>query len=258
MKAIVTSDIHGNLPKIESEFDIFLIAGDICPVWNHSRKFQKEWIETEFSEWVNHLPFKDEFSRIVICAGNHDWVFEGTTKKKIREMFSNIKENKLVYLDNEEYDFECMEEEGLVTYRIFGCPYCKVFGNWAFMRENLDKYYAPIPEKLDILITHDAPGIDGYGVISQGWYKGVDAGNHLLADYVGKVKPTCAFHGHIHSSPHEIRLIKGTFYGNVSLVDENYDETYPPLEIELIKRNEKDDWGTDKTVTSFRILNKTE
>lgn len=257
MKAIITSDLHGILPKIEKEFDLLIIGGDVCPVVDHSRQRQFNWLCYEFADWVRALPFKNADSRVVLIAGNHDFVLESIEKPKLNSILS-ASGGRLVYLDNEEYDFECMEEEGLVTYRIFGCPYCKVFGNWAFMRENLDKYYSPIPEKLDILITHDAPGVDGYGVITQGWHKGVDAGNHLLADYIEKVKPTCAFHGHIHSSPHEIKLIKGTFYGNVSLVDENYDETYPPLEIELIKRTERDEWGTDKTVTSFRILNKTE
>lgn len=253
MKAIATSDLHGELPAITEEFDLLLIAGDICPVTDHRRERQFEWLCTEFVDWVNGLPFKNVFSRVVFCAGNHDFILESISKKKLNEIISKVNDGRLVYLDNEEYDFEVLEDDGtLNTYKIFGCPYCKVFGRWAFMRENLDKYYGAIPSGLDILITHDAPGVDVYGMITQGRYKGTDAGNKSLAQYIHDVKPICAFHGHIHSSPHEIRLIHGTFYGNVSLMDENYEPVFKPLFFSLTKR-----WDSEnqRMVIGFSILN---
>lgn len=232
MKTVAISDMHGNLPKIEEEFDLLLICGDICPDWNHLREFQWNWINDQFAEWVKGLPFKDDFSRVVMIAGNHDFVFEGLGKHKRRDWLSKFN-HRLVYLDNEEYTFEYYGDEGLKEYRIFGTPYCKAFGTWAFMRENLEKYFDVIPEGLDILISHDAPKIDNFGIIQMGRWKGENAGNPVLADAIIRTKPKYALHGHIHSSPHEMKNINGTNIACVSIVDEHYEMAYQPLILEI-------------------------
>jgi hypothetical protein len=40
---------------------------------------------------------------------------------------------KATILIHEEYEY--LSNEGKI-YKVFGTPYCKIFGNWAFMREN--------------------------------------------------------------------------------------------------------------------------
>lgn len=80
MKIIVTSDLHGTLPEIKTEFDLLLICGDICPVWNHDRRYQKEWLNTDFADWIKSLPYKNALSRVVCIAGNHDYFLEGIHK----------------------------------------------------------------------------------------------------------------------------------------------------------------------------------
>jgi len=229
MKVIAISDLHGYLPTIEP-FDLLLICGDVCPVQNHIRTYQEEWLSNEFAEWINGLPFNDTFSKVVMCAGNHDIIFDGLGKHKKKDWLSHIKDDRLVYLDNEEYEF--LSNDGK-TYKIFGCPYCKVFGNWAFMRENLEKYYDFIPEKLDFLITHDSADIDNLGMISLGRWKGENAGNVILANYVNKVKPKYYFSGHIHSGRHELKEIDGIKSANVSIMDEYYYPSYLPLTLNI-------------------------
>lgn len=231
MRIVVISDLHGHLPELP-DFDLLIIGGDVCPVTNHNRHFQEDWLNGTFSTWINSLPYRNVFSRVVMIAGNHDGYFEGMSKKKKEDWLSHIKDNRLVYLNNEEYDFEYLEVDELKHIKLFGCPYCKIFGNWAFMRENLEKYYSAIPEGIDILVTHDAADINNLGLIQMGWYKGENAGNTLLAEHVKRVKPKYYFCGHIHSGNHSLEEIDGIKMANVSIMDENYNPTHKPLIIE--------------------------
>lgn len=218
MNLIALSDLHGSLIKVKEPFDLMLIAGDVCPVYCHRREFQAEWLKDEFVEWVMSLPFKDEGSKVVMVAGNHDFVLESWTQKKIDEWVS-LFNDRLIYLNNTEYVFKCNEKE----YKIFGTPYCKVFGNWAFMREDLDYYYKHIPQGLDFLISHDAADINGLGMIAEGHHAGTNAGNKVLAKYLLESKPKYYFCGHIHSGNHELTDIgNGTKAANVAILDERY------------------------------------
>lgn len=73
MKVIALSDLHGNLPLIDEDFDLMVICGDICPVFSHDYFFQASWIRYDFINWVNKLNFKDDDSRVILVAGNHDF-----------------------------------------------------------------------------------------------------------------------------------------------------------------------------------------
>lgn len=234
MKILVTSDLHGNFPKIDTKFDLLLICGDICPAFCHTRNFQKEWLNDEFAEWVKSLQFNNSASRVVVIAGNHDFVFENCTKTFINALKTNCG-GRLVYLDNELYVHEHIDDEtGAVTeLKIFGTPYCKIFGNWAFMRCDLDKYYEVIPVNADIVMSHDAAQIEDLGLISQGWQFGKDVGNPVLAKYIAERKPKYYFCGHIHSGSHDFRERDGIMSANVSYIDEMYAPSYPVLEFEI-------------------------
>lgn len=221
MKIIATSDLHGTLPEIKTEFDLLLICGDICPVWNHNRHYQEEWLNTDFADWIKSLPYKNALSRVVCIAGNHDFYLEGAGRSQMTK-FKNNCGNQFVYLRNGEYDFEYLTDRGLDTIRIFGTPYCKPFGSWAFMRENLSKYYDEIPEGIDILISHDAADINEMGYIHEGRWSGTNAGNKALADCIKRVKPKYYFCGHIHSGNHKFEDIDGVKCANVSLMNERY------------------------------------
>ena len=56
------SDLHGQLPDIP-KCDLLLIAGDVCPVTNHSLDFQEHWLDTEFRWWLKKIPAK----KICMC-----------------------------------------------------------------------------------------------------------------------------------------------------------------------------------------------
>ena len=236
MNIIAISDIHGILPKIEDKFDLLLICGDICPIYNHDVLFQENWLKDTFIKWVITLPYKNDNSKVIFIAGNHDFWFEmnGSNKDKIYNYFIKPTNHRLVYLHNETYDFEYFDE--MYNYKvlhIFGTPYCKLFGNWAFMKsdDELSKYYDPIPSNIDILMSHDAPNINGLGCINNGCFKGRNAGNNVLSNFIKMKKPKYVLCGHIHSGNHNLDKMQeqNTFTANVSILDENYKIKYNPL-----------------------------
>lgn len=233
LKILATSDLHGYLPHIDTEFDLLLICGDICPAHDHYYSFQKEWIETDFVDWINRLPFKDIFSRVVITWGNHDFVGERLSEADILGL-KNKTLQRLVVLKNQSYTHDYLIDDGLGKMTIFGTPYCKEFGNWAFMvsGEKLTKKFNQIPENVDILISHDAPSLNGFGKILEGQWAGEDASNIQLGFAIQNKKPRIALHGHIHSSRHEFKDYDGIWMSCVSYVNERYDVFYPILEFE--------------------------
>ena len=220
---LATSDFHGYLPITKEPFDCMLICGDVCPATNHSNKFQKEWLSTEFVEWVDSLNI-NEGGIVILIPGNHDWYFQGLSKKKITE-FEDMFHGKLKLLINETYDFHGI--------KIFGTPYCKIFYNWAFMRDNdkLWKYYSECPDDVDIIMSHDAPTLNELGLIHQGWSYGTDAGNPLLDQLIKQKKPKVFLCGHIHSGNHEMEMVDGTAMANVSYIDEDYRPANPLLRL---------------------------
>ena len=235
-KIIVTSDTHGNLPVIETPFDLLLLPGDVCPAHDHYYAYQINWFQNVFSKWINSLPFKDENSKVVMTWGNHDFVGERICKEEL-QCFHIETNYRVIILKNEEYDYEYLTDEGIKTLKIFGTPYCHIFGNWAFMvsDEKLKNKFSFIPENCDIVISHDAPSINALGTISEGHNKGYDAGNIPLTNAIKEKKPKYFFCGHIHSGNHTFENVDGTYMANVSFINEKYQPAYSVLEFDIDK-----------------------
>lgn len=226
-KIAVTSDLHGILPKIEP-CDILLICGDIVPLKMQSNIPQsKKWFIEVFLKWCCDCEAKN----VVYIAGNHDWLFQRCAIE-MRHFGIESRQFNIYYLQDEE-----VEVEGL---RIYGTPWCHQFGEWAFMADDdfLRQKYADIPNGLDILITHDAPSVEDYGVIHNRWYPdGYDAGNVILAERFQECQgPRYHFFGHLHSGDHNPKDINGTVMANVSYVDESYQPTNEVLYLNVDER----------------------
>lgn len=233
LKILATSDLHGQLPVITEPFDLLLICGDVCPAHDHYYAYQINWIQHEFADWVKNLPFKNVWSKVVMTWGNHDFVGERISEAEITCLKITTGQ-RIEVLRHEEYDFEYLADDDIKTMKIFGTPYCKEFGNWAFMvgGETLVKKFSQIPEGVDILISHDAPHLNGFGQILEGRWAGEDASNIQLGFAISDKKPRIALHGHIHSSLHEFKDYDGIWMSCVSRVNECYEEFYPILEFE--------------------------
>ncbi len=226
MKICAFSDMHGQINFKVEPCDIVLIGGDIIPlkIQNYTVE-SEEWFKTVFIPWCNDLPCE----KVVFIAGNHDH-FLFRHPDRMRLMLKD--QDKIVYLDGEIFEYK-----GKV---IFGTPWCKPFGRWAFMEsyEEQDKRYARYLEiigKIDIVLSHDAPyGISD--VLLQKdclWADGTHIGNKSLRKFIDSAKPSYVFQGHLHSCNHLKTMHDNTAVYCVSLLDENYEMVYEPLYIEL-------------------------
>lgn len=229
MKICATSDLHGILPEIEP-CELVLICGDIMPLRMQRNIPQSEkWLKTTFADWVKSLPCE----AVVMVGGNHDFAIANMYQQPLKQnaILRTPTNGKLVLLENNTYTH--ISNSGK-TYTIWGTPFCKIFGNWAFMYEpeTLKEAYATMPEYCDIVLSHDAPQICGLGVIHQRMNR-VDAGNSWLADEMLRKHPRYTFCGHIHSGEHELQSFDDMKMANVSLVDETYSETFKPLYLDV-------------------------
>lgn len=231
MKICAISDLHGYLPEIEKS-DILLIAGDISPLnIQFNKPKMKTWLETEFAYWIKSLPV----DKVYLVAGNHDAYFEGINQMQMAE-FRTQCGFKLVYLEN---NWVIHRHESKL-YRIFGTPYCHIFGNWPFMRtdERMEEYFKSIPDEVDIIISHDPPyGIGQVDQILQTtrWSNHLleHVGNPPIAKRLSEIKYKLLVCGHIHSGDHELFEFNGGQVVNVSIKDENYQPIYEPFYYEL-------------------------
>ena len=226
MKICAFSDMHGQINFKVEPCDIVLIGGDIIPlkIQNYTVE-SEEWFKTVFIPWCNDLPCE----KVVFIAGNHDF-FLMRHPDRMRLMLKD--QDKIVYLDGEIFEYK-----GKV---IFGTPWCKPFGRWAFMEsyEEQDKRYARYLEiigKVDIVLSHDAP----YGVsdiILQKdcwWADGTHIGNQSLKKFLEAAKPTLNIHGHLHTTNHNVEKLGDTDVYCVSILDENYEIAFEPQYFEL-------------------------
>ena len=234
MKIAVISDLHGHLPIYPSSYwegiekcELLLICGDILPLHCQSKMIESRlWLIEEFKPWAASLPVEQVF----FIAGNHDFWFE-RNDLTAHQIFPS--HDKVRYLKNEYVDYISYQDSKI--YYIFGTPYCHIFGNWAFMRdeETLVKKFKDIPDNIDILISHDAP----YGV-SDICFQGFSSDKgHIgcpeLRDAIIEHKPKYNFHGHLHTSNHGEEILNETKVYNTSILDERYNLVYKPLIIRI-------------------------
>lgn len=229
MKICCLSDIHGTLLPVEDYFEpceLVCICGDIVPLniqGNHRKS--RSWLINQFRPWCESLPC----DKVIFIAGNHD-----SCMHNVDFMYTQFpKDKKVTYLFHESYVYTSRSGK---EYSIFGTPYCKLFGNWAFMEmdETLDKLYQDIPENLDILLTHDQPfGYSDILLDNVVWNTSEHIGNKPLVKAILVKQPRLQVNGHLHSCSHSLDMIGNTMHYNVSIKNEKYDPVYDPLIIEI-------------------------
>lgn len=234
MKICSISDLHGNLVYYPSNYwkdlwecEVLFICGDILPLEIQRDMIKSiEWLVDEFLPWAENLPVE----KVFFIAGNHDFWFE---RNDIPAHKIFPQSQKVTYLKNELVEYTSSQDSK--TYKIFGSPYCKIFGLWPFMRsaDMLARKFNEIPENIDILFTHDAPYGTSDVCLEGRWADGSHIGNKQLQEAVIAKKPRYHFHGHLHSSNHEEELLGETKVFNTSILDERYLIMYDPLIIRI-------------------------
>ena len=220
------SDLHGYLPEID-KCDLVLICGDIVSLRSQRYpKSCKKWYTRVFQPWIDSLPC----DKVLCIPGNHEVGVEGHDNE-YKKLFGPYK--KATILIHEPYEYL---SDGGTFYKLFGTPYCKVFGNWAYMRPNSDlkEKFSEIPEGLDILLTHDV----AYGYADQslqdiGYGTEEHFGTVELRDAILEKKPKYHFSGHIHTADHNLIMIGDTKHYNVSYIDEKYNPAFKPLYLDI-------------------------
>lgn len=208
MKIVALSDLHGYLPDHVPACDLLLLAGDVCPVTDHSLLFQASWLNHEFRQWLHAQPA----AKIVGIAGNHDLVFERAPYLVPRDL-------PWTYLQD-----AGMEWQGV---KIWGTPWQPVFFDWAFNGdpEKLQRQWSLIPADTDILLVHGPPLGYGDGVPEGGAVRRCGC-PHLLKR-IETIQPQLVLFGHIHEGRGDWQL-GPTRLANVTLLDAEYRAVFAP------------------------------
>lgn len=210
-KIVCSADWHGHLPELPPG-DILVIGGDLCPVWDHNRLYQAQWIRSDFIPYLRELHYKD----IVVIAGNHDFVFQSSGK--LRYLFAE----NLHYLEDTGATIQGLN--------FWGTPWSTRFGSWAFMADEsfLRLQYLKIPEDTDVLITHGPP----FQACDKSKWGNEDIGSKELRARIEKVKPKLVVTGHIHEA-YGVDYIGDTIVANVSDRDVDYKPGNPAMVFDI-------------------------
>lgn len=230
MKILATSDLHGNLNKLNpTGHDVVVIAGDFAPINGFSKWHmhdQKKWIQKTFMKFVNSYPN----IKFVIVPGNHDLCLDKNKTTIYPDIDYSIdwSPNACLLID------EKVEIDGVVFY---GTPWIPIISySWAF-EVDTDKQmemFAKIPENVDILVTHSPPHIPNSFIDrSTQYYISEAFGSNALATEIFNKKPKYVFCGHIHSGEHSMVNFDGTHIYNVSRVNEDYNIAYEPISLDI-------------------------
>jgi Icc-related predicted phosphoesterase len=207
MRVCAVSDLHGFLPEVPP-CELLLIAGDICPLHDHSPLGQAEWLDSDFRAWLEWLPMP-----VVAVWGNHDFIGEQAPFLVPRLPWTLLQDS-------------AVEIDG---WKVYGSPWQPRFLDWAFNLDEpeLERKWAVIPDDTDILLLHGPPY--GYG----DWVgRGEHTGSPSLLRRVQEVRPRLVVYGHIHEGRGEWQA-DGVTLANVTLVDAAYRPVYPPWEFDL-------------------------
>jgi Icc-related predicted phosphoesterase len=225
MKIVAISDLHGYLPDdgFIPDCDVLLVAGDICPVWNHGRSYQRQWLGDVFDKWCADQPAK----HILGVAGNHDWCLHDAY---------HVDSVPMPRIDN--WIYLCDSGHVIDGVSFWGSPWQPWFHDWAFnaYEHQLERHFAKMPSSVDVLVTHGPPYGHGDRIIN-----GPNAsseirhlGSSALEHRCELIKPKLHVFGHIHSAHHDlIELNDGRILQNVSRLDDNYKPVNGPFVYEI-------------------------
>lgn len=195
-RVAAVADLHGNLPADLPAGDVLVVAGDVCPLEDHSVHYQREWLEECFYPWLESLLHPE----IVWIAGNHDFACQSEGWQP---------GGRGTYLLD-----AATTAAGLSFY---GTPWVPKLHRWAFYAgdEERSAKLEHIPA-VDVLVSHGPPLGHGDRVID-----GRRAGCPFLAARIEATSPRLVVCGHIHEDNGTWDL-GATTIANVAHVDERY------------------------------------
>jgi Icc-related predicted phosphoesterase len=217
MHFVLTSDLHGDLPNVPA-CDALLIAGDVCPIHNHNREFQADWLRYTFVPWLREVPARRTF----FIAGNHDFVFAEEP-----ELLRAIDWRPGVYLQDSGHTWEGV--------RFWGTPWANELAGWVFTapEDELERYWDRIPPETQVLLVHGPPHGIGDTVIGSISGDELHVGSRTLIETLERLPELrLVVFGHIHEASGVYRHRDVTLV-NASRMDVQYYPVNPMREFEL-------------------------
>lgn len=218
MRIIAIADQHGFLPDIPA-CDLLLIAGDVCPVSDHTLPAQLQFLAEPFRRWLDAVPA----THVVATWGNHDFIGQESP-----DLVPRMRWNMLV--------------DRAITiggYRIYGTPWQPVFMDWAFnlTEPQLEKKWSMIDPKTEILVCHGPPR--GYGDNALRSNRPDElVGSPSLLKRIEQVRPHLVVYGHIHNGRGRWELPgePAVTLANVAVLNERYNLVQSPMVFDLPDR----------------------
>lgn len=231
LKAIAISDNHGLLPEIKTQADILCIAGDFSPLGIQRQGPEMiSWVKNKFIPWTDSLPV----TNVVLVAGNHDFcMIDKAAAPEIKRMFNE--NGNIFYLENTFVE--------ICSKLIYGSPNTTGPRGWAFYEKSLDSIKNTMPFNADLCIFHQPlhDSANGTVMIPASWDLDAlypDFGSKVLDQLVYETSPKMVVTGHVHTGNHSVCEMPNAAYqvskfANVSLMNEDYELFYEPLEFEI-------------------------
>ncbi len=201
MKLVCISDTHNRHDELViPEGDVLIHSGDATNSGTSAEVIP-------FLEWLTLLPH----SHKIFVPGNHDFWFEPQNGNLTEDFIAKYAALGVHILID-----RGVEIRGV---RFYGTPWVRRFGEWAFMRSEMDltEKYATIPPH-DVLVTHGPP----FGVVDcdpARLFKGgmEHLGSSALLKAINRTKPTAVICGHIHEARGHGHIIHD-YYKSVTAV----------------------------------------
>jgi hypothetical protein len=216
MRLVLTSDLHGHLPDVPP-CDVLLVAGDVCPIHDHTLEFQADWLRHDFCDWLRGVPARHK----LFTAGNHDYVFALQPG----------------LLEGIRWPGTYLFDSGAVCdgVRFWGSPWATFLHGWPFTapEDKLLDYWELIPPDTQVLMVHGPP--HGVGDIIIGNLSGdvLHVGSKTLIDTIDRLPELrLVVFGHIHECAGVYE--RGTLtLVNAAVMDENYLPVNPVRVVEM-------------------------
>jgi len=210
MRLVCISDTHNQLDKVKiPSGDILIHSGDLT--YNGTLK---EIHKFRF----DMRPLVKKFKHVLVCAGNHDWLFE--TDPSLGKLL--MKESRITYLEDSSVTIDGIN--------FYGSPHSLFFCSWAFNKyePELERIYNKIPLDTDVLFTHTP----AYGILDENEV-GTHCGSVSLLNRIKELNPLLHINGHLHESYGQT-IIGPTTFINAAICDVDYTPVNKPIVIDII------------------------
>ncbi len=209
MRLVIVSDTHGDHDQLGVlEGDVLIHCGDGC-----EGRGRSDEAVTRLDAWFA----RQRFRHVLCVAGNHDLAIE-TRVREGRPVFRHAR---------------LLHDEGFTIdgFEFYGSPWVPELSGMAFYADDrqLQRRWAAIPQRLDVLITHTPPE----GVLDQS-SSGARIGCPRLRAALGARSVGLHCFGHVHHDA-GIHEEGGTTFVNAAQRVRGQRCLRPPVQVDLLR-----------------------